>query len=524
MNDIAIHKDPNPAPGSAALERDGSDLKKLESAVKRAKSIRDNWTGLWEDIYTYTFPGRRGFFEDRSVEGESRTDLIFDETALAETPRFVSRIVGAMFPPNNRAFTLKLHPSQARGEQKLMRELEDVTEAFHDGLRNSNFYSELHEGVTDLAIGTMTMNVKPGPFAFDYQTTAIPLTQLLLLPGPMGGPDVWIRQRELKLSEIKRVWPKAQLSSNMVMDAASDPDKTVMCNEAVFRRWDRSGEEQYEMIVGCDKYKAIVYREEYRGLGSNPDITARWSCEAGETYGRGVLVQCLPAIKTANLTVELILEAGQMAIGGTYAYDDDGIFNFDNVTIQPGTFIPKAPGSEITELGTHSRFDVSQLVLEEMRNNIRRCLFSSTPDRPQGKTPPSARELAEDRAETALNMGQAVTRLQYEFLIPLVRRLIFIEKQRGAIKIPQLDGRKVILVPESPLVRAQDFQEVSDYLQYTEALQFALGPASFGAHIPEELIPWLAQRHRVKPKLVPNGQMIQQRLQAVQQAAAQQQA
>ncbi|GIR19712.1 MAG: hypothetical protein CM15mP34_2360 [Gammaproteobacteria bacterium] len=40
-------------------------------------------------------------------------------------------------------------------------------------------------------------------------------------------------------------------------------------------------------------------------------------------------------IKTLNLSVQLILENAEMAIGGAYVYDDDGVFNPDNITIQP---------------------------------------------------------------------------------------------------------------------------------------------------------------------------------------------
>ena len=53
----------------------------------------------------------------------------------------------------------------------------------------------------------------------------------------------------------------------------------------------------------------------------------------------------MAAIKTTNLTVEMILENAQMAISGIYQLEDDGIVNTDTIQLLPGTVIPKAPGS-----------------------------------------------------------------------------------------------------------------------------------------------------------------------------------
>ena len=50
-------------------------------------------------------------------------------------------------------------------------------------------------------------------------------------------------------------------------------------------------------------------------------------------YGRGPLINALSAIKTTNLTIELILENAQMAISGIYQMDDDGVINPDTINL-----------------------------------------------------------------------------------------------------------------------------------------------------------------------------------------------
>jgi hypothetical protein len=130
-------------------------------------------------------------------------------------------------------------------------------------------------------------------------------------------------------------------------------------------------------------------------------------------------------------------------------------------------------------------------------------------------------EIAEDRAESARNQGSAVARIQYEFMIPLVNRLIYIYRKFG-YEFPLVDGKSIVMVPESPLVRSQDQQDIADLMRYGEALQFLFGPeAAVGAQQPHEAIPWLAERFRINGKLVPTADEIQNRMQAAAQAIQQ---
>ena len=60
--------------------------------------------------------------------------------------------------------------------------------------------------------------------------------------------------------------------------------------------------------VISEMYQAELFEDTFKGVGSNPFIVYRWSKCAGEVYGRGPLQLALPAIKTANLVIELILK------------------------------------------------------------------------------------------------------------------------------------------------------------------------------------------------------------------------
>ena len=166
-----------------------------------------------------------------------------------------------------------------------------------------------------------------------------------------------------------------------------------------------------------------VYDEQYKGVGSNPYITYRWSKCAGEVYGRGPLQFALPAIKTSNLVVELILENAQMSISGMYQVEDDGVINVDNIALIPGTVIPKAAGSAgLQPIAQAGNFNVSDLVLRDMRTNIKKALYNDMLGNPNEKTPMSATEVAERQADLSRQIGAAFGRLQAELVNPVLAK------------------------------------------------------------------------------------------------------
>ena len=68
-----------------------------------------------------------------------------------------------------------------------------------------------------------------------------------------------------------------------------------------------------------------------------------------------------------------------MNISGIYTYEDDGVINPDNINLVPGSLIPVAPNSRgLTPLAGVGRFDVAQLILGDMRQNIRKALYMET--------------------------------------------------------------------------------------------------------------------------------------------------
>ena len=77
---------------------------------------------------------------------------------------------------------------------------------------------------------------------------------------------------------------------------------------------------------------------------------------------------------------------------------DDGVFNPDEVTFAPGTFIPKSPEGKIEPLQSGAQFNISDLVLTDQRTNIKKALHVDEYESP-GDTPYSAFEVQQRREQ-----------------------------------------------------------------------------------------------------------------------------
>ena len=192
---------------SSGNEHD-SEFKKVMDRYNKAKGRWSSWSDVWEEIYDYVLPHRESFFQE--APASRRTENIYDETAVTGLPKFASRLQLGFFPPNGRAFRLAPGPEFPKEAvtKDLIEQLDEITDMLHEGLRNSNFNAEFHEGLQDLGIGTMNMLVESGRFVGDLHFTAVPPTSVAVLPGHMDMVSSWFRWNDTcDITEIKHMYP-----------------------------------------------------------------------------------------------------------------------------------------------------------------------------------------------------------------------------------------------------------------------------------------------------------------------------
>jgi hypothetical protein len=197
---------------------------------------------------------------------------------------------------------------------------------------------------------------------------------------------------------------------------------------------------------------------------------------AGEIYGRGPLITALPDIKTLNKTKELVLKNASLAIAGVYTAADDGVLNPNTVKITPGAIIPVArnggpQGASLQALPRSGDFNVSQLIINDLVQNIKRILLDESLP-PDNMSARSATEVVERMKELSQNLGSAFGRLINETMIPLVSKILEVMDERGLIDMPlRVNGLEVKVVPVAPLAMAQNMEEINTIIQYLQMMQ-----------------------------------------------------
>jgi hypothetical protein len=422
----------------------------------RALDARRAQEALWQDCYDHVLPPATG----------GRVAL-FDATAADAAEQLAASLLAELTPPWSRWFGLA--PSRAvDGDTAAAVALEDAAEVLQGHLDRSNFALEMHQGFLDLVVaGTGLLLVEEAPVGEPsaLRFTAVPLREAVLEEGPSGRLDTVFRAARLSDAALRARYPAAAPAP--AAEESEAPRHRVI--EAVWP--DRAGYRFMAVLAG-ERGPEVLAEGRF---AESPFIAFRWLKAPGEVYGRGPVAKALPDIRTANKVVELVLKNASIAATGIWQADDDGVLNPATVRLEPGAIIPKAPGSSgLTPLAAPGNFDVSQLVLNDLRARIRGALLA---DRlgPQREDHMTATEVLERSAQTARLLGATYGRLQAELLTPLVARCLAILRRRGEIPPLLLDGREAVLRYRSPLAQVQGRADAANTLLFLQAVR-AMGP------------------------------------------------
>jgi hypothetical protein len=475
-------------PGAAP----GLDPEALLARHGRALARRRPWEATWKECYDLALPGR----------ATDATPTLYDGTAADAAEQLAASLLAELTPPWTRWFGFTPGRGTANGKAdpagKEAAMLEHAAEALHGELARSNFTVEMHQCFLDLVVaGTACLAVEeaaPGePSALRF--AAVPLAEVALEEGPEHRLDTVFRTSSLTLAEILGRFGGVALPRGLA-EAPGDEPRRHRVVEAVIpstRGYD------YAAILAADGEAPVVLAE--GRFATSPFIAFRWMKAPGETYGRSPVMKALPDIRTANKVVELVLKNASIAVTGIWQADDDGVLNPANIRLVPGAIIPKAVGSSgLTPLAAPGRFDVSQLVLDDLRARIRHALLADRLGPVQGARM-TATEVLERSAEMVRILGATFGRLQAELLQPLLARCLAVLRRRGIVPPVALDGQAAVLVMRSPIAQAQARADAQGVLMWLEVVR-ALGPDAAHTADAAAASRWLARLLGVPADLV----------------------
>jgi hypothetical protein len=481
---------------------------RVQKYVQKAEIDRNRHISRIQDCYKYGMPWRH---KADQTQPPNQIDEIFDEELATVLEDFCADMLNTFTP--QKAEWVEPKPVETITDSGDLNMLAGPLAKFKAvvfaEMARSNLYQALQEAYYDLGPGTMCLIVTDIDPAQPIHCEAIPAPDLLLNRGPYGRVDGTWRKMQRCGGDIFVLWPNAYAYEGKPWTADDDKDYEVV--DGVYRDHTNRADEAWCYTVLCNG--KVIWKQEYKGQGSNPFIVARWSRDATTAWGMGPTYRTLPATKTLNHFRYLSLKNYDKEVDPTTSYESDGVMNLDH-GIEPGTWVPRSPGSKAPEvIESKSRMDVAVFGIDEVRTAIRRAHYQDRPEQ-QGKTPPTATQWADEAAERARRMGTPATNLVIELQYPLFRRFAYLLEKRGKLPKVKLNGETIALEPISPLLRAQEQEEVVRVDKWAEMIGARLGPEMANVVIDGmAYAQWLARKMGVPPGLARDPDQLQQTIQ-----------
>ena len=514
----------------------------LHKRFLAVKSKKHNWDDLYQDCFRYAAPQRDTFFENKT-DGEKKDGKgeVYDSAAITALSKFASNIQSALCPPQ-KVWAKRIAGASVPDEnsKSFQEALEFVDKVFFSAISQSNFDVQIGESFLDLGAGTGALLFQKGTIENPFSFVSIPLSQLYLEGGANGDITGVFRQHEVPIRSIQETWPDARLTDDMTQKMESRPDSVcsliestvqedfeyIDINRGAVKQQIKNG---YVYRLMDEKSKTILLERKMR---TNPWIIFRWSVMAGEVYGRGVLTQALPDIKSLNRVKELILKNAALAVAGVWTAVDDGVMNVENIKFRPGSIIPVAhnegsmQGASIAPLKPSGDFNVGQFVLEDLRKSINDMMFAD----PLGDIDlpvKSATEISMRQQNFLRRIGSSYGRLQNELIIPIMNRGADILQELGLLgdgsDLVIVDGRFVNVEYSSPLSNSSNNEDIMNVTRFFELTAGMLGPQAALAIMKPEMAEYIAQKLGLPLSLIKSSEEIKQVIEALTQMMAAQQ-
>lgn len=472
-------------------------MEKLAGRYSRAWERASSWHSRIKEVYRYVLPEREQTALGSNDPGSYAT--LYDSTGSVGVSEFASFVSEALYPFDGKWFRFGVREGvDASQHDDLLRLAERRTQVVNFLISTSNFQSAILAANKDLAISTRFLKIEIDPYnPLRIVFSAVLPTSMAVDEDSFGRISGIFSKHTCKARDLNDVYGHLNPSWNTTVNQniVNHPDKDVELCTSLIR--DTVGWTYVLWVQNDHSNPAAVAK--YK---TPPIICTRWSSTVGQPWGVGPALTLLPDIKTANKTVELILKNASIACTGIWQAEDDGVLNPATVQLVPGAIIPKAMGSSgLVPLQAPGRFDVSQLVLDDIRSRINTGLFVvKLPERRM-----TAYEASERTREQQRTLRGVFGQLRSEDVQPIIDRVADLAEQMGLLSSPVGIEQVLELELIGPLAQAIKEQEAKDILGARMFIAQAWGPMVADRAIkPAEAVAGILERMGI-PSVMWNG-------------------
>lgn len=512
----------------------GSLVEILRKRYNAAKYVADLWIPIMQASFFYAVPFRnRYYLPGKEFQGTIQNTRVYDTTAVEGVKTFVSKVHDTMTPPQTQWGFLEVDDSMvddpsSEENVQLLEEAQLVLNAYMRRLfsyiHKSNFDTVINECYFDLSVGTSALVINQYTDDEPFLCTSIPMDKLAIEEAVNGRIESWFRTwQNLKIAELNTRWPKITLSSNLIQLMASDPDATVKnVYEGVAYFPNQPKKYLYAVWEGND----VLFSQ---WLDSSPGIVWRFQKTNNETWGRGPVMDALPSIISLNEIARIELASANLNTFRPFMGFSDAVFNPHTFRLEPFTIIPIAPvgsGGQVPLIPLPNSADpnFAQMTMADLRMQVKALLYAEQPQDSRSVQPQTAYELSLKQQTLAEKIGPLFSRMQQEFLWPVVQRFAYILNHMGKLPYPKMNGIPVLFKYKSPLALAKGQSDIGRITQWIQLMQGIMGPEATQLYVNPKTTPYmLAEALQVDERYINSPENVQRVMQKIQDQHSQQQ-
>lgn len=445
-------------------------IKTLDKRYKTLQTQRSNWEKHWQELADYMLP-RKADITKKRTQGDKRTELIFDGTAIHAVELLSSSLHGMLTSPSTPWFSMRYRDPALQNDDAANEWLEVCLDQMYQHFNRSNFQQEIHELYYDLVVfGTAAFYVDLDNDGLRFASRHI--AEVCISEDGRGSVDTVYRKFEMTARAMAMQFGEKNLSDKCKKDLENDPYAEHKIVHAVFPRKETKGN------TGKDKPVASIYYEEATknllsesGFDEFPFMVPRFVKDSVSTYGRSPAMTALPDVKMLNKMSEVTIKAAQKQIDPPLMVPDDSFMMPIRTTPGALNFYRSGTRERLEPLQIGANNPLGLAMENERRNAIRQAFYVDQLLMSNGPTM-TATEVLQRNEEKMRLLGPVLGRLQSELLQPLISRSFALLLRSGQLPAApeQLQGQDIDIEYVSPLAKAQRLTDLQSMLRGFEVM------------------------------------------------------
>lgn len=449
----------------------------FKSRYEKYKSERNNWDEFWEDIANFTAPDKNDVFQKYSREkGDRKYNRLYEASAVHFNEMLANTLHSMMTNPSQVWFELNHRNKRLNQIPAVRKYMQELSEKMIQILNNTNFQAQVHEVYLDLgSFGTGVMGIfedDDNVMRFDSK----PIYYFHIKENSKGVVDEICYEKEYKVEEAFDEFGEESFGEEAIR-LREDMDKKIKILHFIMPRdtSERVGlggksKPFQSTYIYCEK--DMIIKEE--GFNEFPFVVPRWIKLTDEKYGRSPAMKALPDIKMLNAIMKTTIRGAQKMVDPPLMVPDDGILG--RVNARPGGLIPYRSGTQdrVFPLETKANPSVGVELMQDIRERVKQHFFVDQFQLREG--PQMTATEVNARVEMQLRLlGPILGRLHFEFLQPMVNRMLQIMIRKGLMpeNIPPelVEGEfELEVFFTSQIARAQRSGEANDIMTFLNSI------------------------------------------------------